>query len=847
MSKDRTIIHSETDNIVFFEPSCLSYTRGPLDEGMKYGEPSFSAQYWYDYGDRIARTPVKDRWVYLFAKSSVGGGGGWRLLQEYYVDPAGKYWRSDDNALFIGSAEDQQLHSAAARARAMEATRKSGAANAYMRAPHYVHSKRCAVVSFAMAFAMPSTSVADMTGLADGHHLPAIIGWKGETPILFSVGRVAAGEGAPHAVLTVDPLELAIRTNLAFEQALSEFQLTYRGQSKQEIFARELHQFLSLNQATFSHVKDQLAGGSLDRIWSTFSRVEKKLLDQAFEYEVLAELLCHFIRSPLWTATASAYRFDDHDAVVQPGQPSKIAILHESENVVYFLYKLNAALRQIGVTAAGDKLLVELAQRTGPFQEDSWIEYVWPSKPLADEMVPHVKNGCAAVLSVYSAVLQRSRRARQLFLKNLEATEFGRILEALGLHGAKFVSVKHDKQYNFQLLKFDADLPKEFELLGDTIVLSNEDREAIAAKVEEATERIKERKLYANVEEALNLAHTALDALCLMLTMADFAEKARSGEAKWQDGVSVAAGVTSVASTLVARFIAKNYTEKAGKIALKRLERAGAIVGLVSAAVDILGSVEQYRKGNYGVALGKGTAGAMGLAGGLVALTMGTPVGWVAAVLTIGGIAGSMIAEYYTLGELEEFIKFCDWGVGADRDAQLAQQPMYSRHSFGEWRGNYEVQRDALSRILCAFELEGIDDGKVRIQLGRCGPRGAVYLWWRIDYRLDKGDTQIGDFKQDKEHLRIPVGDFHDGFYVAAAPPRWHYLRHETLTATVWLDVEGNLSSESLDPQHIPSNSGGCSVVTWQAIYPDHNLFGSARKELATHAKARSLAIQEGE
>ena len=351
---------------------------------------------------------------------------------------------------------------------------------------------------------------------------------------------------------------------------------------------------------------------------------------------------------------------------------------------------------------------------------------------MADEMLPHVKNGCAAVLSIYSAVLQRSRKARQLFLKNLAPTEFGRILEALGLHGAKFVSVKHDKQFNFQLLKFDANLPKEFDLLGDTIVLPNQDRAAIEARIKEATERVKERKLYANIEEALNLANTALDALCLMLTMADFAEKARSGEAKWQDGVTAAAAAASVASTVVGRFIAKNYTEAAGKVALKRLERAGAIVGLVSAAADILGSTEEFRKGNYGVGIGKGTAGAMGLAGALVALTMGTPVGWVAAVLTIGGIAGSMIAEYYTLGELEEFIKYCEWGVGPDRDQQLAQKPTYSRHSFGEWRGNYEVQRDALSRILCAFELEGLDEGKVRIQLGRCAHLASLSRW-RID------------------------------------------------------------------------------------------------------------------
>jgi hypothetical protein len=233
--RDVTDIQRETDNVVFFEPRCLSLgkLRDPTDSTSGYDS---SPGGWYSYGDRRGkpegRTLVVDRWIYLFVRSG-SSAAGYRLLHEYYVDKDGLYWRSDHKDLFEGAWTEQRFKPAKHREDALRA-KASGAADPYIRIPFSVADEKWSSVTVAMAYPMPAHAIENFRALAE-EMLPIAVVWEGNRPVVAYSGTVREESDGPggktppvYALTTVDPLELAVRTGAAYRAAVDDFSERYK-------------------------------------------------------------------------------------------------------------------------------------------------------------------------------------------------------------------------------------------------------------------------------------------------------------------------------------------------------------------------------------------------------------------------------------------------------------------------------------------------------------------------------------------------------------------------------------------------------------------------------------------
>lgn len=779
-----TLVQQETDRLIFGEHYSLSYSvRADLAD-LSGGSKLFTDHREWYRSKKVS--VVKGRWIYTFAAFAYGGLESWSLLQEHHVDDNGYYWRSDENDLFEDDplSIKQKLRPMRHRREALETRMLAGGGDPYARLPYYVQGGRCSLFSVALAYPMPANRLDDFLGAARDLLLPWAVYWKSGKPIVNVVdsaevveyfeedGATVSRSVTVDVVPTVDPLELAVRTNRVFQKEVKRFREIESSQTDKERFARELHQILSSSPAIYAEAKEHLVGGGLGVIESAYSDSDRRLAEAAAKFEARARVLTEFMRSRLFSAVMRAHRTDDESS----GE--------DSERFVYFLYGLDAATDQLALSRSGHEYLERLA-RPGAFSGggDPVGDYVFPPAPPGMPVWRNMKKSMSPILSLYGKLLPRLEISDAVLAHQLVREHLTR------LTGHEFVALK----------RLPGLIPDGFfieyhnpgELVPGQWISRSDLRQVHARAKAEAVKKIEGRPLHTGAQNVLSRVPLSLDIINLVLTEIDLEQRCANGSIKFRESYERFHTRLTVGIGIATMYAKAQLGEKAAAGLLKKLAIVGAIPSFNSSMMAFADSWESYGKGHYGKFAGKQIAGWAGLVATVSSLVPGG--GWVALAAGLIATAGGMIADALTRSPIEQFFRFCEWGVGGTyKESQ--EKPSYSEKTFAKWKGKPLVQRAALSRILCSFSLEPVHEPSrrgVKISLNHFLPESMITIDWEL--LLHKGDGVPEERLSEKTQI--------SGRALASNPRMIVYEPKELreakglrvdLTATVILDVRGD-------------------------------------------------------
>ncbi len=728
-----TVVQCETGPVVFVEHATLTYrvSKGARGERALHTGP----RDWYASEDV---TVVKDRWIYLFARAAAGPLGvvGWFGFHEYYVDGAGIYWRTDEADLLESDPTDiiRRFRPVEHREAMMASKQGSGAGTPYVRLPYYTNAEKCTIVSVAAPYAIPARRLGELAEVAELLLLPWAVAWPtAAAPAVHIVGEGTVtelvelgGETRPREVAvdfvpTVDPFELAVRTNRVYQRELAAFRKLAAAQTDEERFARELHQIVSCSPGIASVAEGALIGGDLDVIRGVFRASDERLADAAARYEARARVLVELLGSRLFGTMMRALRQRD------------VSSPHDSPKLIYFLHILDAATEQLGLSRAGGDFLRRMAAPQGVFgAEDPIGSYVFPAGPVESRAEANVQKALPPILSLFGALFSRLELDDPLLAAEIARRYLTR------LTGHAFDGPRRGAALIPDGFMVEYDAPDQVVAGG---WISKADLKQLRARALDAAEaRIDGRRVLLEGGELMEKVSLALDVINLALTEVEFAHKQSTGRVRFRESVDQFNARISVGVSVITAYATWRVGEKAASALVSKLAVLGALPAAGAAFLTITDSWESYDKGQYGKYAGQAIAGWAGLVGAGAALVPGA--GWVVAAAGLIAMAGGMVADAYTRTPLEEFFTFCEWGVGGG-SRESREKPTFSSHPFHTWKGRYDVQRGALTRILCSFVLEPVyaDRRGVRVTWSYLQPESELEIRWEAPEEPGKVHT----------------------------------------------------------------------------------------------------------
>lgn len=756
----------KTSNLVFVEPKTLRI------------RSSSDSPFLYDYTDA---SPIKDRWLYVLAYSShpVSSDGSehldWRLLQEYYIDTEGGYWRVDEAFLFQnGDWLGQNLKPARKRLESLAVRLMDpNAANQFAILPYFKDGVKISTATVSLAYPLPANALDVLLRLARKGHFPTATTWQEDAiengkinPVVLDVGTIHAFSADPEtgsaelcdavSVRTLDPLEVAVRTNIVYQTYLDAYFALLEGIPDKDIFVLELANILNQNTELRKHVDGYYDSARM----KASSTLTKKQMNAAIvSYKLYAEEIAQYLSSELFIGLKTCYLRNDEDSVHSP-------------NFVHFIFRQAAAARRLQLCVEGQEFFRAMARKEGNFSADETIEdYFIPNAPPKSQAIKNVKAAIAPLLETYAALGPQVMKAQDLEILPFEILEkhVNNYLAVIGVEGAiKQVPIEDIRSWG---LGYFFNLKNTTSEFSYTIIT-----EADYKKIQDVA--VLEHVAFAKINNhntvpkqlLVKQIGISLDAIGLMLTTAEFVAKVNDGTLVWRDSVNVVVGYAAFSNVIAVQYITARYGPLGAAATLKTLAKVGATINLVGAMVSLEQVGEAIIKGEDHTAVGFGMSAAPGLVGAVYGLVLGaTPPGWLVISLSICALIGTGIIVIFSRDEWQDFFKYCEVGRGGN-NRQLADTPKFSPFSFAEWKGQLNVQRQALQRLLFSFEVRAIRSKDAHsntpsIQITcRCLPVGAKFLirWERRHGGNDGIDIAIrqvgGDaFSDSVVRLRPPI------------------------------------------------------------------------------------------